>query len=25
MDEWDSESEWRFEIVVKGENYGGHL
>ena len=25
MDESDMESEWRFEVIAKGENYGGHL
>ena len=25
MDEKDSESEWRFEVLTEGENYGGHL
>jgi len=25
LDEKDNESEWRFEVMTKGENYGGHL
>jgi|3_EtaG_2_1085321.scaffolds.fasta_scaffold60685_5 hypothetical protein len=25
LDEKDSESEWRFEVLTEGENYGGHL
>jgi len=25
MDEKDNESEWRYEVLTEGENYGGHL